>query len=55
MLDKSQITVTLTRAEAAALERAAEVGVRVIEALDLARRTTATETARAKLLRATMS
>ena len=55
MSDKSLITVMLTRAEARALERAVEVGVRVIEALDLARQTTATETARAKLLRAAIS
>ncbi len=54
MAEKPQITLTLTRTEAVALERAAEVGIRVIEALDLARRTTATNTARAKLLQAAM-
>jgi hypothetical protein len=55
MPDKSQIIVTLTRAEPLALERATEAGVRVIEALDLARRTTATATARANLRLAAMS
>lgn len=52
MAGKSQVTVTLTRSELLALERAAEVGFRVIEALELERRTTATNTARAKLRQA---
>jgi hypothetical protein len=43
------VTIALTRMEAIALLRAADIGVRVIEALDLPATTTATASAMAKL------
>ncbi len=49
MPEQASITLTLTRIEAIALERAADTGVRVIEALNLPNRTTATETALTRL------
>jgi hypothetical protein len=48
-IDNNQVTVTFDRTEAPALLNAAEVGVRVIEALRLVQRVGPTETAVNKL------
>jgi hypothetical protein len=49
MPEEASVILTLTRVEAIALERAADTGVRIIEALNLANRTSATDTALERL------